>query len=316
MSALPFLQSVIYKAASTTGLVVAAWATVHGEPRLAPGDFVLVSMYIGRLFLPVMQLVRLFEGLSETLTDLEKAVVLLTMEPEVVDKDDALDLTLSENKPAGDIVFKNVSFHYKPAAVEEAQLLYEDSESDEDSSSDEHSNSDEHSDEGGVDKGSCEQVEATDEKAPGGVSNIPSHVAPGKTVALVGASGSGKSTVCRLLLRLYDVDAGQILIDGRDVRDRKQNSLRLAVGLVSQELVLFNDTLRYNLLFGAQDASDAQVLDALKAAAMAPFLNAHEKHLDYSVGNRVCRFCVGSSFCSCHVPWGDAKSLVSLTHPT
>ena len=88
----------------------------------------------------------------------------------------------------------------------------------------------------------------------------------GKTVAIVGPSGAGKSTISRLLFRLYESPAGRILIDGQDIRDVTQVSLRAAIGMVPQDTVLFNDTIRYNIRYGRWEASDAEVEDAARLA--------------------------------------------------
>src|SRR5690606_38403610 len=87
-------------------------------------------------------------------------------------------------------------------------------------------------------------------------------IEPGGTVAVVGASGSGKSTLARLLFRFYDVDAGAIRIDGQDIRDVTQESLRAAIGIVPQDTVLFNDTIYYNIAYGNPTASREQVIAA------------------------------------------------------
>jgi ABC-type multidrug transport system fused ATPase/permease subunit len=81
-------------------------------------------------------------------------------------------------------------------------------------------------------------------------------VAPGQTLALVGPSGSGKSTIGRLLFRFYDVVGGAIRIDGQDLRDVTQESLHARIGVVPQDTVLFNDTIRYNIAYGRPDASE------------------------------------------------------------
>src|SRR6478609_6127394 len=87
-------------------------------------------------------------------------------------------------------------------------------------------------------------------------------VPAGKTVAIVGPSGAGKSTISRLLFRLYDISGGKILIDGQDIREVTQASLRASIGMVPQDTVLFNDTIRYNIRYGRWDASDAEVEEA------------------------------------------------------
>uniref|UniRef100_UPI0013DCDCFD ATP-binding cassette domain-containing protein n=1 Tax=Stenotrophomonas maltophilia TaxID=40324 RepID=UPI0013DCDCFD len=84
-------------------------------------------------------------------------------------------------------------------------------------------------------------------------------VPAGKTVAIVGPSGAGKSTISRLLFRFYEISGGRITIDGQDIRDVTQGSLRQAIGMVPQDTVLFNDTIRYNIRYGRWDADDAEV---------------------------------------------------------
>jgi ATP-binding cassette subfamily B protein len=111
-------------------------------------------------------------------------------------------------------------------------------------------------------------------------------VPAGKTVAIVGPSGAGKSTISRLLFRLYDVSGGKILIDGQDIRSVTQNSLRAAIGMVPQDTVLFNDTIRYNIRYGRWDASDAEVEEAAQLAQIDSFIKASPKGYDTQVGER------------------------------
>ncbi|MCB9531895.1 MAG: ABC transporter ATP-binding protein/permease [Myxococcales bacterium] len=108
----------------------------------------------------------------------------------------------------------------------------------------------------------------------------------GKKVALVGASGSGKSTLARLLFRFYDVDAGRVTIDGVDVRDLTQDSVRAAIGIVPQDTVLFNDTLRFNLRYGRLDATDDEITAAVRAAQLEAFVASLPDGLDTIVGER------------------------------
>jgi ATP-binding cassette subfamily B protein len=111
-------------------------------------------------------------------------------------------------------------------------------------------------------------------------------VPAGKTVALVGPSGSGKSTIGRLLFRFYDVNAGQVLIDGQDVRDVTQDSLHSAIGVVPQDTVLFNDTVYYNIAYGNPDATRAQVEAAARAAKIHDFIASLPDGYDTTVGER------------------------------
>ena len=116
--------------------------------------------------------------------------------------------------------------------------------------------------------------------------NISLHVPAGKTVAIVGPSGAGKSTISRLLFRFYDITGGRILIDGQNIADVKQASLRHAIGMVPQDTVLFNDTIRYNVRYGRPDATDAEVEEAAKMAQIHKFVMSLPLGYDAMVGER------------------------------
>ena len=111
-------------------------------------------------------------------------------------------------------------------------------------------------------------------------------VPAGKTVAIVGPSGAGKSTISRLLFRLYDISGGRILIDGQDIRDVTQASLRASIGMVPQDTVLFNDTIRYNIRYGRWDATDAEVEEAAGLAQIDSFIRRSPKGYETEVGER------------------------------
>jgi ATP-binding cassette subfamily B protein len=111
-------------------------------------------------------------------------------------------------------------------------------------------------------------------------------VPAGCTVAIVGPSGAGKSTISRLLFRFYDLTGGRITIDGQDIRDVSQTSLRAAIGMVPQDTVLFNDTIRYNIRYGRWDASDAQVEQAARLAQIDAFIRMAPDGYETEVGER------------------------------
>ncbi|QLF69968.1 ABC transporter ATP-binding protein/permease [Peteryoungia desertarenae] len=111
-------------------------------------------------------------------------------------------------------------------------------------------------------------------------------VPAGKTVAVVGPSGAGKSTISRLLYRFYDVQQGSITIDGQDVRDVTQKSLRAAIGMVPQDTVLFNDTIAYNIRYGRPDASNADIEQATDVAQIRSFIEALPAGFNTMVGER------------------------------
>src|SRR5262247_491485 len=111
-------------------------------------------------------------------------------------------------------------------------------------------------------------------------------VPAGKMVAIVGPSGAGKSTVSRILLRFYDVAGGRVTIDGQDIRDVTQVSLRAALGVVPQDTVLFNDTILYNIRYGRPDATDAEVREAARMAQIDSFIRALPQGYSTVVGER------------------------------
>jgi ATP-binding cassette subfamily B protein len=111
-------------------------------------------------------------------------------------------------------------------------------------------------------------------------------VAPGTTVAIVGPSGAGKSTLSRLLYRFYDPTAGRILIDGQDISDVKQSSLRAAIGIVPQDTVLFNDTIGYNIGYGREGADQAEIEAAARGAAIHAFIASLPDGYESTVGER------------------------------
>lgn len=119
-----------------------------------------------------------------------------------------------------------------------------------------------------------------------GLSGV-SFVAPaGKTTAIVGLSGAGKSTVLKLLFRFYDPSGGRVLIDGQDIRGVSQASLRQALGLVPQDVVLFNDTIRYNIAYGRPDATQRDLEDAARRAQLLHFIESLPQGWDTRVGER------------------------------
>ncbi|MGA3169404.1 MAG: ABC transporter ATP-binding protein [Chthoniobacteraceae bacterium] len=119
------------------------------------------------------------------------------------------------------------------------------------------------------------------------------HAQPGETVALVGQTGAGKSTLVNLITRFYEYDSGEILIDGRPLRELPKNALRRAVGMVTQESFLFNGTIRENLRLGKPDASSEEMMAALEAANAREFVDRTGKGLDTIVGERGVKLSVG-----------------------
>jgi ATP-binding cassette subfamily B protein len=111
-------------------------------------------------------------------------------------------------------------------------------------------------------------------------------VPAGKTVAVVGPTGAGKSTISRILYRFYDIQSGSVTIDGQDIRDVTQASLRAAIGIVPQDTVLFNDTIHYNIGYGRIGASEADILEAARLAQIDPFIRELPAGYESMVGER------------------------------
>ncbi len=116
--------------------------------------------------------------------------------------------------------------------------------------------------------------------------DISFEVPAGRMTAIVGPSGAGKSTISRLLFRFYDVTGGRILIDGQDIREVAQASVRAAIGIVPQDTVLFNDTIRYNIRYGRPDATDEEVEEAARLAQIHDFVMGLPEGYDSQVGER------------------------------
>ncbi len=131
-----------------------------------------------------------------------------------------------------------------------------------------------------------EDVSFTHDGRRAGLSGVSFTAEGGRFLGLVGPSGAGKSTILKLLLRFYEPAAGRVTIDGVDLRDVTQNSLRRSIGLVPQEVVLFNDTLRFNLAYARPDASDAEIMEAAARAQLGAFIASLPKGLDTRVGER------------------------------
>ncbi len=127
----------------------------------------------------------------------------------------------------------------------------------------------------------------------GGIDHVSFQVPPGKTAALVGLSGSGKSTIINLILRFYDIDAGGIRIDGQDIGHVTQASLRAATALVSQDIVLFDDTVRANIAYGRLNASEEEIVTAARMAAADDFIRSMPNGYDTVIGQNGVRLSGG-----------------------
>ena len=119
------------------------------------------------------------------------------------------------------------------------------------------------------------------------------HIDKGRSIALVGPSGGGKTTICSLLMRFYDVDSGAIYIDGKDIRTLTLKSLRKAIGIVQQDVYLFAGSIKENIAYGKPDAQDEEVIEAAKRANIHDFIMSLPDGYDTYVGERGARLSGG-----------------------
>ncbi|GED96568.1 ABC transporter ATP-binding protein [Gordonia crocea] len=226
--------------------------------HLQAGTVVALAMLVTRLYAPLTALANARVELMSAMVSFERVFEVLDLPPLIREAPDARDV------PPGplDVEFDGVSFGY-PAADR-------------------------------VSLASLEEVAVLDPRAGSTVlDDVSFTVRAGQTVALVGASGAGKSTIAALVPRLYDVDAGSVRVGGVDVRDLGAESLRGAVGVVTQDGHLFHDTVRANLTLGAPDATDEQLWAALRRARLDRLVVALPDGLDTVVGERGYRFSGG-----------------------
>lgn len=234
MSSNLFFQGMMY----LTTLIYGGYLIAMGQMQAA--DLAMYALYIGIFISPIQILVELVEMLQRGLSGFRRYLEVVETEPEIQDKEGAIDL---ENVK-GDVCYDNVSFHY-----------------------------------------------SDDNKTV--LSQVSIHIPAGKSVALVGPSGGGKTTICSLLPRFYDVTAGKVTIDGKDVRDLTLKSLRNQIGMVQQDVYLFDGTIRENIAYGKPDATDEEIKEAARRANMDDFIMQLPKQYDTYVGEKGTRLSGG-----------------------
>ena len=234
MSSNLFFQGMMY----LTTLIYGGYLIAMGQMQAA--DLAMYALYIGIFISPIQILVELVEMLQKGLSGFRRYLEVVETEPEIQDKEGAIDL---ENVK-GDVCYDNVSFHY-----------------------------------------------SDDNKTV--LSQVSIHIPAGKSVALVGPSGGGKTTICSLLPRFYDVTAGKVTIDGKDVRDLTLKSLRNQIGMVQQDVYLFDGTIRENIAYGKPDSTDEEIKEAARRANMDDFIMQLPKQYDTYVGEKGTRLSGG-----------------------
>jgi len=244
-----------------SGLAVAAIIVYGGlqaiEGHITAGTVVAFVAALSYLFDPIQQLSQLYTTYQSGMAALEKIFQLLDVRPRLQDRPGAVELP----RIAGELSFEDVSFAY---ARPDGRA-------------------------GGADGGRA----GAPEPAALALVDVNLHVPPGQTVALVGATGAGKSTMAKLVARFYDPTRGRVLVDGHDLRDVSGASLRRQMGIVPQEAFLFAGTIAENIAFGRPGADDAQIRAAAAAVGVDGFISELEHGYGTQVGERGAQLSAG-----------------------
>jgi len=246
-----FFTALMLVSSLALALVYGLGGTLAIGGSLKPGDVVVLALLLTRLYAPLTALANARVDIMSALVSFDRVFEILDLKPLIAEKPSAVSV------PAGPLAieFSDVKFAY-PSADK-------------------------------VSLASLEDVAVLDTRGGEQVLHgITFRAEPGQTVALVGSSGAGKSTIAQLLSRLYDVDSGSVSIGGVDVRDLTFDGLRAGVGMVTQDGHLFHESIRSNLRLAKPTATDAELWDVLKRARLSTFAEALPDGLDTVVGER------------------------------
>jgi ATP-binding cassette, subfamily B, bacterial len=246
-----FFTALTLVAALATALVYGLGGTLAFNGQLSAGDVVALALLLSRLYGPLTALSNVRVDVMSAMVSFDRVFEVLDLAPMIAEAPDAVDV------PAGDrsIEFEHVSFSY-PAAAE-------------------------------VSLASLEDVSIPEHGGATAVlRDVSFRAEPGQLVALVGHSGAGKSTIANLVPRLYDATSGTVRVGGLDVRRATSDSLRAAIGVVSQDAHLFHDTIGANLRYARPEATDDELWAALTGARIADLVASLPDGLDTVVGDR------------------------------
>lgn len=318
MGGLNVTQQLVITLTMVACMLLAGKRVVHDDMTI--GDFVAVNAYVVSMFTPLSFLGSIYNAIIQALTDVKHFLDLMTEEPDVVDVENALPIPLSGVKYVDDAtggkdvgkraaemctkcqrvaVFSDWQFCPKcghpndNSSTPNALTTYTGGEVDLEVGSGSGSGGEvalsrlKHQKQGGVDvefkNVSFHYPLQPKEK---GLQNVSLFIPPGTTTAIVGHSGSGKTTIARLLYRFYDPLGGEVNIGGYNIKHYTQKSVRNAIGIVPQDCVLFNDTIYYNIKYGRQSATREEVLAAAEAAQIKNFVEELPDGWDTKVGER------------------------------
>jgi len=268
------------------------------------GTLASMGILVARIYTPLTALTNARVDLMTALVSFERVFEVLDMPNDIVDRPDAAELVA----PKGEVCYEDVWFTYKPPSGQLSSLMHNNSgEGDSDRGGQHHgaahntvaqnsTTHNSHAQNGAAHNGSAQNFPAANSQAAAAPAAAPTTLPslrdvsftaqPGQHVAIVGPSGAGKTTLVSLLARLYDVDSGGITIDGWDVRDVTGESLRAAIGVVSQDPHLFHDTILANLKFAKPDASFEEIVAACRAAQIHNLIASLPEGYNTVVGER------------------------------
>ena len=253
------------------------------EGRITAGTVVAFVAALANLFEPIQQLSQLYTTYQSGMAALEKIFQLLDVRPNLEDRPDALELPRID----GEVSFEDISFAYAGRREQVSDRS--------DGASTPPRPKSATPDSGGPGAQGAGRPGERDAGEPLALAldHVSLHVPAGETVALVGATGAGKSTMAKLLARFYDPTEGRVLVDGHDLREISSSSLRSQLGIVPQEAFLFSGTIKENIAFGRPDADDEQIRAAAAAVGVDEFISELDRGYDTEVGERGAQLSAG-----------------------
>ena len=277
--------------------LVVAYGALARDHTLSPGDLTAFALLVDRFFDPIRELSRRYNQLLATMAASERVFELLDLAPEIQDAPGAYELPPIQ----GQVRFEHVSFAYRPSELGSPELdegVRAEPDEDVDVWQDEGVRVGQDEDvnvwldqEVHVEPGEDEPLEPDEDVRV--LKDMDLDVPAGHTVALVGETGAGKSTIINLLGRFYDIQTGRITIDGHDIRTVTLHSLRRQMGVVLQETLLFGGTIAENLRYGRLDATDEDIVRAAEAVGAHAFISALPEGYDTQIGERGVNLSVG-----------------------